>query len=333
MIKIFEIGLTGEKPWEIETNKFGKFLQKKGLPQQIRIPNEASVENDFTAEIEDITKESPVYRLEDGTAVPMHVTTVRFATNDPVMYIPDPRSMNVSVQKCGNLAKHLDGSGEVLVILLMGMQIPIVRYKTSFDIVNTFHNTKFGDDEKYFGCMIAVPSKEYDDEIIRMQIKDGKNFRFLSISGKEKDGDEIDVAVTSIIHNDRILKSLDSEWKKKKERAVFFNVSNGKGVRTSLIVGKEKDLQDEVVNELLEKYCHVKNTEDIRVFKVPNNVNPEGPAKTLMKELENILDERPKTRALTIYNDAVQLKALNKMRLLYVFGMDNHGTVTTLKSN
>ena len=84
---------------------------------------------------------------------------------------------------------------------------------------------------------------------------------------------------------------------------------------------------------LSEKWTHSKNSERLEVFLLPDNVNPEAPAKAYLNKLQNIITGRPKIRAVTIYEDAVQPAALLELKFLYVFTMDHTGTVKTIKSN
>lgn len=319
MIKIFEIGTT-ESPylWKKEATKYGDFVVRDNLPQQVRLDHE------YGCDV--LWMDSKTHESETGEFV-VKETTIAL-TDEKIRCYPDPKSMNVVIRKAKPLLGNskMTSIGEVLVIVIIDMNFPMVRYRTNYDIMNTFHNTRNNAEQRYYGCMICVPEEDFgtDKEIIRIQAKDGKSFRFMNIcDGKFN---------TSIIHNYKILKTIKSDWKKKRERGTLFHVS-ATGNRTSFLIGREKDLPEETLNEIVEKWNDPKNLDDLQVFYVPDNVNPEAPSKDLIETLRTILNTAPKTRAVTIYNHAISVDVLKQFRLLYVFGMETDGTVKVIRSN
>lgn len=314
MIKIFEVGLKDmTKPWDIDSLKYGNFIGKEGFQQQILVYSGVHVKS-IDTEMKEVTDKLSV-----------RVTTITF--DEHVRFYPSPHTLNVSVQKCGNIEDKREEFEEVLFLFIMNREYPMLRYKTDYDIVNTFHHTKEGAEETYYGCMMIIPSKDYfsdKDPILTLQMKDNNDFRYFSVVN----GD----IQSSIIRNPKVVEGLNSGWKKRKGKSLFFQVTPI-GLRTTLLIGRDKDLPDYVIDEISEKWTHSKNSERLEVFLLPDNVNPEAPAKAYLNKLQNIITGRPKIRAVTIYEDAVQPAALLELKFLYVFTMDHTGTVKTIKSN
>lgn len=317
MIKIVEVGLK-PKDWKLTCDpKWGWSLHREGSTI-----GAVKVDTALFTESEEVSIEKTTATIA-GTDVTITEHVIDFGKDRPVRFHSDPRTLNLYIKE------DVLNAGKDLIILLVSTSVGIIRYRTEADICNTFHMKKDDAEEKFVGCMILADTTDTtnEKELLRLQARIKDKFVFLQLLGTK--------VVTSVIKKMEVISSLKSDMKKMKNRFRMFKVTD-KGLRTSLLIlqkGKiEEEMVDTTLNELVEKFGYPENTDDLRIFWLPE-VLESGEMEEAVRCLGNIMTESPKTRALTFYDCQLPKQVLNTLHPLYVFRMSTDGSVECVKSN
>lgn len=317
MIKIVEVGLQ-PKDWKFTCDpKWGWSLHREGSTI-----GTVKVDGNVAAEVEGAVMEKTT-RMIEGTDATITEHVFNFGKDRPVRFHSDPRTLNLYIKE-----DVLDTEKD-LIILLISTNVGVIRYRSDADICNTFHMRKDDAEEKYIGCMILADASDTTEpkELLRLQARVKDKFIFLQLLGT--------TVVTSVIKKMEVISSLKTDMKKMKNRFRMFKVTD-KGLRTSLLVlqkGKiEEDLVDSTLTELVEKFGYPENTDDLRIFWLPE-VLEAGELEETVRCLGDVMMASPKTRALTFYDCQLPKQVMSSLHPLYVFRMNTDGSVDCVRSN
>lgn len=311
MLRIIEVGLS-DNPWKKEKNTYGVFINKETFPQGIRLVDKSNFsEEESTTRVEE-------YPIGNGDVI--RVTDFQFP-NTLVNFYTESASLNMS-------ARYAKEDRNSMVVVMISTKYQMVQYRTDMDICNTFHYTKEGASEMYYGCAMLTPEdapNSKEGAIMQLQFKCGEEYRFLMIGGSENP------VTTSVIRKPNILNALKITWKKNKEKGRFFMV-NDRGIRTRILI-VPWDISEDAIGELIESSCYQYNDDEIRVIRLSKQSNSKEISKEDLELIKTEMQTKPKKRAYTSYGMNLPMEVLKELRPMYVFRMDSTGEVRTVKSN
>lgn len=360
MFKIFEIGIdTGE--WESHIYQYGTFFQfGDNSSIGVRIKDEEMDVQEIVGERQEgsVNDTNLKWRLRTYTAaIPEKKNNLNIPDVERKMILyPDPEALNMRMTTVNSINGSPEGDVDTYLVIINN-NFQMIRYDTTEDICSTFRTKAiFGkDNEKYdkaYGCYIQVntkvtPNTALPCNLLRIQgcIGKGKNTKFIHAGLRVNEEGKIEVMLNQI-KNEMLISGLKKSRNRMKTQMYFRPTISG--IRTNIIIGPNEDdpiwnkvgdpeefFTDHVYPSMMQYDPNTYPNEDAINF-IPLSKESDGKkwSDADIKMVENeMMDTRPKRRAITIFGNILPDYVLKKLHPLYVFRMDETGKVTCIRSN
>ena len=294
---VFDVNLGTEsfvknrESWETEKINDFLFFSRKDINQKIRLGTKVE------------TFADTLTFYQDGQILPKNVKWVNSYKNlNPILF---------------NVNKKEEGYREHLVYITMDSSLKLLRFRTFFSILQTYHKVN-----EYQGCVIVIPEKSLDPEkpIMELTVKNTENNRYQYIKIYLPDNAEVTIDQQDVRNRKQVndLRKLDN---RKSHYHFKIKVPKGTLLTNTYICNNSSDF-----NRMMEL------TDDIKNRSIVNISLFEG------EEQKSVINEKllgSNVRAFTIVNDAqVPYELWKENKQLYVFKYNTEDeTVTCLKSN
>ena len=360
MFKIFEIGIdTGE--WESHIYQYGTFFQfGDNSSIGVRIKDEEMDVQEIVGERQEgsVNDTNLKWRLRTYTAaIPEKKNNLNIPDVERKMILyPDPEALNMRMTTVNSLKGSPEGDVDTYLVIINN-NFQMIRYDTTEDICSTFRAKSIfekteGKSEKAYGCYIQVntkvdPNTALPCNLLRIQgcIGKGKNTKFIHAGLRMNDEGKIEVMVNQI-KNEMLIGGLKKS-RNRMSMQMYFRPTIA-GIRTNIIIGPneydpvwnkieepEEFFTNRVYSSMMQYDPNTYRGEDEISFislSKESNGNKWSDADIKMVE-EEMMNSKPKRRAITIFGNILPDYVMKKLHPLYVFKMDETGKVTCIRSN
>lgn len=314
------IGKNFVSDWKVEGDNKALLLTRESISTKLKLARPFVVE-DGKNKLNDmlLAGNIEITDIENG----LYFSSTNFLPFDTTI---SKENYNILMRK----KKEEEGVNSLLIIDIAS-DVNLLRYMSSYEILNSYHSGKT--ENPSYGCFIKIPVDiDRETEICRLQTSEGKKFYQYIITVDDIKKFEIKNP-TSIMTLKKIALSM-----KKGKSAVGFKVTpNVFPTKFLLTTPNENESDEEALKRIrefvVEHYPEV-DEEPFAIILLQKSQTKEG----ILEDLTDIFTDPEYSngiaiKAVTTHNYRLDYSIIKALKLNYIFSLDSTGNLKTVKSN